>query len=152
VARDRQRAKQRQAERRAARLGEIGPAGGDDLHADDGSNGSRVTEAGAEVAAGAPPDNAGRSDTVVAPTPGAEPVAVEGPGRLREERERPEERARGRVGTFLAGVVAELRRVQWPNRAQVTSLTGIVLGFCLLAGGYLGALDAVFSRLIRLIL
>ena len=149
MARDRQRAKQRQAERRAARLGE---AGGDGARAGDGSNGNGVTEAGAEVAAGAPPENAGRSDTVIAPTPGAEPVAVEGPGRLREESERPEERHRGRVRNFLAGVVAELRRVQWPNRAQVTSLTGIVLGFCLLAGGYLGALDAVFSRLIRLIL
>jgi preprotein translocase subunit SecE len=151
VARDRQRAKQRQAERRAARLAATGVTVGADGERT-GANGARVSEAGAEVAAGAPPENTGRSDTVVAPTPGAEPVAVEGPGTLREERERHEERERGRVLTFLAGVVAELRRVQWPGRAQVTSLTGIVLGFCLIAGGYLGLLDAAFSRLIRFIL
>lgn len=62
---------------------------------------------------------------------------------------------RGRLGTFLAFCVScwsELKRVQWPNRAQLVSLTGVVLGFCVIAGGYLGVLDFVFSRLIRAIL
>jgi preprotein translocase subunit SecE len=48
--------------------------------------------------------------------------------------------------------VAELRRVQWPDRRQVAQATGVVLGFVLIAGGYLGVLDAIFSRLVNAIL
>jgi preprotein translocase subunit SecE len=54
----------------------------------------------------------------------------------------------GKVWHFFQNVWAELQRVQWPDRKQVTTLTGVVLGFCLLAGGYLGLLDAIFSRII----
>ena len=64
----------------------------------------------------------------------------------------PRDPERGRVLSFLQAVVAELKRVQWPNRAQLTSLTGIVLGFVLIAGGYLGLLDAIFSRVIQALL
>jgi preprotein translocase SecE subunit len=53
---------------------------------------------------------------------------------------------------FLVGVWAELRRVQWPDRKALTTLTGVVLGFVLIAGGYLGLLDAIFSRIIQAIL
>ena len=56
------------------------------------------------------------------------------------------------VVQFLRSVVAELRRVEWPNREQLTTLTGVVLGFVLIAGAYLGLLDAVFSRLVKAIL
>ena len=42
--------------------------------------------------------------------------------------------------------------MQWLNRSQLTTLTGVVLGFVLLAGGYLGLLDAIFSRVIKAIL
>lgn len=59
-----------------------------------------------------------------------------------------ERRGLGRVWLFLQNVWAELQRVQWPDRKQVTTLTGVVLGFVLLAGGYLGLLDAIFSRII----
>jgi preprotein translocase subunit SecE len=54
----------------------------------------------------------------------------------------------GKVWHFFQNVWAELQRVQWPDRKQVTTLTGVVLGFVLLAGGYLGLLDAIFSRVI----
>lgn len=57
-----------------------------------------------------------------------------------------------RLRVFLVGCWDELRRVKWPNRSQLFSLTGVVLGFCLIAGGYLGLLDLVFSRLIQSIL
>jgi preprotein translocase SecE subunit len=49
-------------------------------------------------------------------------------------------------------VVAELRRVQWPDRQATTTLTGVVLGFVIIAGSYLGLLDAVFSRLVDAII
>ena len=59
---------------------------------------------------------------------------------------------RPRFVQFLIAVWAELQRVQWPDRQALTTLTGVVLGFVLIAGGYLGLLDAIFSRLIQAIL
>ena len=56
---------------------------------------------------------------------------------------------RSRVVQFLIAVWAELQRVQWPNRQALITLTGVVLGFVLIAGGYLGLLDAIFSELIQ---
>ena len=59
---------------------------------------------------------------------------------------------RSRFIQFLIHVWAELQRVQWPDRQALTTLTGVVLGFVLIAGGYLGLLDAIFSRIIQAIL
>jgi preprotein translocase SecE subunit len=53
---------------------------------------------------------------------------------------------------FLRACVAELRRVQWPDRKQVGQATAVVIGFVVVAGTYLGVLDAVFSRLVNAIL
>ena len=61
-------------------------------------------------------------------------------------------RNRPRVVQFLVAVWAELQRVQWPNRQALVTLTGVVLGFVLIAGGYLGLLDAIFSEIIQAIL
>ena len=65
---------------------------------------------------------------------------------------RTERRQRGRVGTFLGHVVDELRRVQWPDRRQVGQGTAVTLGFVVLAGGYLGLMDAIWKPLIEAIL
>jgi preprotein translocase subunit SecE len=53
---------------------------------------------------------------------------------------------------FLRACWAELQRVQWPDRRQVAQATAVVLVFVLVAGGYLGLLDAIFSRLVNAIL
>jgi preprotein translocase SecE subunit len=82
---------------------------------------------------------------------GAAPEAYSPRGRRGREREAPAGR-RGRFVQFLIAVWAELQRVQWPNRQALTTLTGVVLGFVLIAGGYLGLLDAIFSKLIQAIL
>ena len=66
--------------------------------------------------------------------------------------ERPSRKQRGRVLTFLRHCVEELRRVQWPNRRQVGQATAVVLGFVVLAGGYLGLLDALWKPIIDAIL
>lgn len=63
-----------------------------------------------------------------------------------------EHKDRPRLVQFLVAVWAELQRVQWPDRQALTTLTGVVLGFVLIAGGYLGLLDAVASRVIQAIL
>ena len=65
--------------------------------------------------------------------------------------ERPRKQ-RGRVLTFLRHCADELRRVQWPNRRQVGQATAVVLGFVVLAGGYLGLLDALWKPIIDAIL
>ena len=67
-------------------------------------------------------------------------------------RKRKEPRPRGRVVTFLKQVWAELRRVQWPDRNQVTQATAVVIVFCFIAGAFLAIWDFVFDKLITSIL
>jgi preprotein translocase subunit SecE len=209
VARDRQRAKQRQAERRARRLaqkGEDGAARGPD---DERASGAGVEDVPPpvpdpeeprpnspvpgvlpEIAVGAPPEDVGRTDRALRDEPDFEDEeefgeedpeldqeAIEagalqdvddpdyepieevdsGEGYAPRGRRGAREgaghaRSRSRVVQFLFAVWAELQRVQWPNRQALTTLTGVVLGFVLIAGGYLGLLDAIFSRIIQAIL
>jgi preprotein translocase subunit SecE len=84
------------------------------------------------------------------PRPAREPKE----GRRREQRpeRKREPRQRGRVINFFIQVWAELRRVQWPDRAAVTQATAVVIVFCVLAGLYLAFFDWVFARLVKEIL
>jgi preprotein translocase subunit SecE len=188
MARNRQRAKQRQAERRARRLAE---EGGDGRQREDLIDDPTVVEPSPsvppELAVGAPPADEGFSERLIEhdpvlgdrPTFGESPATeeealeeiedweVEEPEEEEEEvgageagyevrgrrgRELEERRHRPRVIQFLVAVWAELQRVQWPNRQALVTLTGVVLGFVLIMGGYLGLLDALFSYLIKAIL
>jgi preprotein translocase subunit SecE len=173
MARNRQRAKERQAARRAARQGEQGTRPlppGDDIEED------------VDLAVGSPPHDLGHSDAFVEELAEEDAAAddldeaadreleleAEEAGALESVEETAvgprgvrggdtaaageERRGLGRVWQFLQNVWAELQRVQWPDRKQVTTLTGVVLGFVLIAGSYLGLLDAIFSRIIDNIL
>jgi preprotein translocase SecE subunit len=83
-------------------------------------------------------------------------AAVRGPRGVRGGRDEPGARIQGTGGSkvlnFLKACWAELQRVQWPDRRTLTQLTGIVLFFCVLAGAYLGLLDAIFSKLVNAII
>jgi len=57
-----------------------------------------------------------------------------------------------RLITFLQGSWRELQRVQWPDRRQVMQATGVVIGFVVVAGLYLGLADTVAAKLADLIL
>jgi preprotein translocase subunit SecE len=162
VARNRQRAKERQAERRAARQAaressgavpdaqrrveappeELGQSGYTLEHTTEDEEFIGDLEVGDRWAEDEADDGSDASDTAV-----AGPRGVRG-GREHEEHHH----ERGRVTGFLVAVWAELNRVQWPDRSQLTSLTGITLMFVLIVGGYLGLLDAIFSKLISAIL
>jgi preprotein translocase subunit SecE len=83
---------------------------------------------------------------------GDDSTGAGGPRGRRGEPERADGRRRGRLVAFLVAVWAELQRVQWPDRRQLTQLTGVVLFFVLIVGAYLGGLDAIFSKLIQAIL
>jgi preprotein translocase SecE subunit len=71
-----------------------------------------------------------------------------------EERyeERHPRRGRGRIITFLGHVIDELRRVQWPDRRHVAQGTAVVLGFVVIAGTFLGLMDALWKPLVEAIL
>jgi preprotein translocase subunit SecE len=211
MARNRQRSKQRQAERRARRLQQQGGDGQQrEARADiPGVTPEPVVPAEGpgppgidadHLEAGAPPEELGRSDFVLEhdeaivdreqheaaldddeaarlaeeealeeiedwevadqlDDPDAAGAAARGSGEagyaVRGRRGRAAAEAhkdRPRVIQFLIAVWAELQRVQWPNRQALVTLTGVVLGFVLIAGGYLGLLDAIFSELIQAIL
>jgi preprotein translocase SecE subunit len=159
VARDRQRAKQR----RRRQPGAGGPAAG--------SARARARDIGleptdAELDATAPPEptkhafpdveEARMAEAGVPVEPPsdaeAESAAVEDEAVIEERRERREPRSRAGIITFLGHVIDELRRVQWPDRRHVGQGTAVVLGFVVIAGAYLGLLDALWKPLIEAIL
>jgi preprotein translocase SecE subunit len=175
VARNRQRAKERQARRKSGKPDSARPDGAKAEAAaapsepDPGTDGARDEEELREqvdLQVGAPPQDLGRSDEVLddepdlrddehfdpaADQPEEDLVATTGPQGRRGGSEA-DHKHRPRFVQFLFAVRAELARVQWPNRQALTTLTGVVLGFVLIAGGYLGLLDAIFSRLIQALL
>ena len=57
-----------------------------------------------------------------------------------------------RVVHFLQGSWRELQRVQWPDRRQVMQATGVVIGFVIVAGAFLGVADFVATKIVKLIL
>jgi preprotein translocase SecE subunit len=57
-----------------------------------------------------------------------------------------------RFWNFLKASWAELQRVQWPDRRQVAQATGVVVGFVIVAGAYLGFADWVAQRVVDFIL
>ena len=160
MARNRQRAKQRQAERRAERLNRM-------------SSDAPVDEEAleeVELYTGAPPQDTGFSESVVEHPPPAPEFdgddddlleaidaklgGTQSKEKLEAKKHRPHDgrHHRNRLIGFLVAVWAELQRVEWPDRQTLTMLTGVVLFFVVIMGAYLGLLDAIFSKLIDKIL
>ncbi len=57
-----------------------------------------------------------------------------------------------RLSAFLQGCWHELQRVQWPDRRQVMQATGVVIGFVIVAGLFLGAADWVAQQIVKFVL
>jgi preprotein translocase subunit SecE len=57
-----------------------------------------------------------------------------------------------RAVAFIRASWAELQRVQWPDRRQVSQATAVVLGFVAIAGLYLGAADFVAKEIVEFVL
>ena len=70
----------------------------------------------------------------------------------KKEKQAAEERQRGRVIGFIASCWAELKKVQWPNRDTLVQASAVTIIFVAIAAAYLGALDALFSWAVNLIL
>jgi len=61
-------------------------------------------------------------------------------------------RGGNKAAGFIRASWAELQRVQWPDRRQVTQATAVVLGFVAVAGAYLGLADFVAKEIVEFIL
>ena len=55
-------------------------------------------------------------------------------------------------GKFVKESIAELRKVEWPNRAQVIQGTIVVIIACIIVGVYLYAADQIFKPFVRNVL
>ncbi len=53
---------------------------------------------------------------------------------------------------FIRASWAELQRVHWPDRRQVSQATAVVLGFVAIAGAYLGLADYVAKEIVEFVL
>lgn len=62
------------------------------------------------------------------------------------------ERKRGGVIAFLSSCIAELKRVQWPDRDTLIQATAVTVVFVLVAAVYLGLLDLAFNWLVQRII
>ena len=60
--------------------------------------------------------------------------------------------SRNRLINFLQGSWRELQRVQWPDRRQVMQATGVVIGFVIIAGVFLGVADFLSTKVMNYIL
>src|SRR4051794_26540177 len=181
MARNRQRSKARQQQRREQRLAQRRESAALGGRPEEALDDSQVVEDGqasteqdpielADLEVGAPPEDVGRSARTLREDPPGpsfetddetlvddqgddlESFGTRAPKGAKGGRESADTHKRGRVIAFLVAVWAELQRVQWPDRRQLTQLTGVVLFFVLIVGAYLGGLDAIFSKLIQAIL
>jgi preprotein translocase subunit SecE len=57
-----------------------------------------------------------------------------------------------RIIAFLQGSWRELQRVQWPDRRAVAQATSVVVVFVIVAGLYLGLVDAIAQKIVDAIL
>jgi preprotein translocase SecE subunit len=181
VARDRQRAKQRRRQRQSgapadgaraaglddstvedAGLGDGTPAPDPLKHASAEVDQAHLAEAGADRGLSGDAEHREHEDDPgygVQYTPAADEVEGDQPVRrgeldpaVQEETVAPPTKSGPRFIAFLGHCIDELRRVRWPDRRQVGQATAVVLGFVVIAGGYLGLMDAIFKPLVQAIL
>jgi len=58
----------------------------------------------------------------------------------------------GNLNEFFANVKAEIEKVTWPSKKDAYASTTVVVILVMICAVYLGGVDMILSRLIRLIL
>jgi preprotein translocase SecE subunit len=130
VARNRQKAKQRKAKQEA-----------------------NAAKSGTPAPVGAPPTDEG-TVKAAASVDAAEEIRRTAKLKPEPAKSQPQKAAakppkeKGRLRTFMRSSWAELKRVQWPDRKQMSTMTTIVIGFVIIAGAYLGAIDYVANKIV----
>ncbi|AYC39247.1 preprotein translocase subunit SecE [Streptomyces griseorubiginosus] len=74
-------------------------------------------------------------------TPGAQDEAPETQKKARKGGKRAKKGPLKRLGTFYRQIVAELRKVVWPTRNQLTTYTTVVIVFVLVMIGLVTVID-----------
>ncbi len=104
----------------------------------DAGGAATSVEGGGSGRAGRGPRSGGSGGSAELAVPAG--AAVEQPGAV------------SRLIAFLQGSWRELHRVQWPDRRQVMQATGVVLGFVIVAGVYLGVADWAAQKIVHIII
>lgn len=76
------------------------------------------------------------ADAVARTSGSGTPPSVPGPGAI------------SRLVTFYHGVIAEMKKVTWPDRGQVRQATVQIIVFVLLIGAMISVLDLVLQGLL----
>ena len=50
---------------------------------------------------------------------------------------------------YVSGVIAELKKVNWPTRQETLRLAGIVFAICAVMGAIMGGFDYGFTQLVN---
>ncbi|TCO75029.1 preprotein translocase subunit SecE [Marinisporobacter balticus] len=56
------------------------------------------------------------------------------------------------MGKFFKNVRAELKKVIWPNKKELTSYTTVVLTTCIVVAGGIWLADTIFGKALQLII
>ncbi|OEU85217.1 preprotein translocase subunit SecE [Streptomyces abyssalis] len=85
------------------------------------------------------------TDTTQVPEPGG---SSEG-GKSRRGGKRGKKGPFGRLGLFYRQIVAELRKVVWPTRHQLSTYTSVVIVFVAIMIGFVTVIDYGFTEVIK---
>jgi preprotein translocase subunit SecE len=102
---------------------------------------ARETRRQRRAARNAAADGAGRRGRAAAVRPSQQPVKQQTGRRAEHPR-----------GQFVRESVAELRKVDWPNRRQTFQGVVVVIIACVIVGAYLWGLDQIFRPLVDRVL
>lgn len=81
--------------------------------------------------------------------PDAEDEAPESKKKTRKGGKRGKKGPLGRLALFYRQIVAELRKVVWPTRSQLTTYTSVVIVFVVVMIGLVTVLDMGFARVVK---
>jgi len=81
--------------------------------------------------------------------PDAEDESPESKKKTRKGGKRGKKGPLGRLALFYRQIVAELRKVVWPTRSQLTTYTSVVIVFVVVMIGLVTVLDTGFARVIK---
>ena len=59
---------------------------------------------------------------------------------------------KGKVGTYFKGVKAEMKKVMWPTKKELTNYTGVVILISIIVGLVVWVLDLGIHRALSLIM
>jgi preprotein translocase SecE subunit len=161
-------AAERDAESRAQHDTEVGKTGFE-LEAELAEQGANLDELTGRTPEAPAPSSAdvGQPEPAAEPEPAADKISRRAQRQAERERKQKakesearrapkapvaEKRQRGGVIGFFQSCIAELRRVQWPDRETLIQASTITVVFIAIMAAYLGVLDAAFNWLVQRIL